>query len=51
MTSTKERESKKENKSVSFPNFEKLTILLNRQKNPSRSMKILLSVCKPSFDS
>lgn len=51
MIATKDTVSKKENKSVSFPNFEKLTILLNHQKNPNRSMKILLSVCKPSFDS
>lgn len=34
-----------------LPNFEKLTLVLNKQKLPRRTLRLLVSVCKPPVNS
>ena len=34
-----------------LPNFEKLTKAVNKQKLPRRSLRLLISICKPPVNS
>ncbi len=34
-----------------LPNFEKLTLSLNKRKLPRRTLRLLVSICKPPINS
>ena len=46
----KEYNSAPAGRGESYPNFKKLTALLNEQRHPRRSLRALVSVCKPPLN-
>ncbi len=46
----KENRSAAAERGGSRPNFEKLTALLNEQRHPRRTLRALVSVCKPPLN-